>query len=140
MGSIEEAKKFLGESLEIDGDFVESKKKLALVHYRERNYTEAERLILDAIELHQDYPDLHKILGDIRLERGEPQSARDAYQESLALNNDYADAVFGFVVALRRDGNGRDADALLRGFISRHPSNLLARSLLTVEKMKLPDA
>ena len=90
--------------------------------------------------MHQDYPDLHKILGDIRLERGELQSARDAYQESLALNNNYADAVFGLVVALRRDGNGRDADTLLRGFISRHPSNLLARTLLTVEKMKLPDA
>ena len=92
-----------------------------------------------ACELHRDYPDLHKILGDIYLAKGELSAARTAYQEGLSLNGDYGDAMFGLVVAMRREGQGREADDLLRGFIKRHPTNTMARTLLTVEKMKMPD-
>ena len=49
-------------------------------------------------------------------------------------------AVFGLVIAMRRDGNGREADQILRDFIALHPSSLMARTLLTVEKMRMTDA
>ncbi|MCK4775929.1 MAG: tetratricopeptide repeat protein, partial [Candidatus Krumholzibacteria bacterium] len=134
-----DAKRYLAEALKVNVGYIEAKKRLALVHYREGDYAEAERLITEAIELHQDYPDLYKILGDIRNKRGEFQAAKEAYKESLALNPDYANAVFGMVIAMRRDGNGHEADEMLRDFIRLHPSNLMARTLLTVEKMKMSD-
>jgi tetratricopeptide (TPR) repeat protein len=139
-GRLEDARRHLSEALELNPDFVEARKRLALVHYREGDYGAAERLIADAADGHRDYPDLRKILGDIHLKKGELAPAEDAYRESLNLNPDYADAVFGMVIALRREGRGREADRILRSFVERHPANLVARTLLTVDKMKLPDA
>jgi cytochrome c-type biogenesis protein CcmH/NrfG len=139
-GRSDEAKEALRLSLELNPEYVEAKKFLALAHYRSNDARESERLLNEAIELHQDYPDLHKILGDVRMSMGEIDGAKRAYSESLALNPHYSDALCAYVVALRREGNGREADAMLSEFVERHPTDLLARTLLTVEKMKLPDA
>jgi tetratricopeptide (TPR) repeat protein len=136
----EEAKRFLTESLELNAQYTEARKKLALVYCNENDFEAADKLISEAIELNQNYPDLHKIRGDIRLKSGDLKGALESYQNSLSINPDYADAVFGLVIALRRDGNGREGDRLLKDYIERYPSDLMARTLLTVEKMKLPDA
>jgi tetratricopeptide (TPR) repeat protein len=139
MDRIDDAKRFLSESLELNGDYIEARKKLALVHDREGAYETAERLVSEAIELNQNYPDLHKIRGDIRLKMGDLKAAVESYRQGLAINPEYADAVFGLVIAHRRDGDGREGDRILKEYIERHPSDLMARTLLTVEKIKLPD-
>lgn len=137
---VDEAIAQLEAALTVNPDYVEAKKFLALAHQRAGDHARAEHLISEALELHQDYPDLHKILGDIRLERGEAEAARRSYGQSLALNPHYSDALCACVIALRREGNGAEADAMLREFLSRHPGDTLARMLLTETKMKLPDA
>jgi hypothetical protein len=47
--------------------------------------------------------------------------------------------VFGLVIALRREGRGRDADGTLRRFVARHPEDVMARTLLMVDKIPIPD-
>ena len=71
---------------------------------------------------------------------GDANGARTSYSQAASINPDYADAVFGLVIALRRDGRGRDADATLRRFVARHPEDVMARTLLTVDKIPIPDA
>ena len=48
--------------------------------------------------------------------------------------------VFGLVIALRREGRGREADATLRRYLVRHPEDVMARTLLMVDKIPIPDA
>ena len=47
--------------------------------------------------------------------------------------------MFGLVIALRREGRGRDADGTLRRFVARHPEDVMARTLLMVDKIPIPD-
>jgi tetratricopeptide (TPR) repeat protein len=139
-GNLDEGIRTLEAALEANPGYTEARKYLALAYHRRGDAQRAEALLNETIELHQDYPDLHKILGDVRLAMGRLESAKEAYRQSLALNPHYSDAVCSYVIALRRDGNGRQADEILGAYIERHPADLLARTLLTVEKMKLPDA
>jgi cytochrome c-type biogenesis protein CcmH/NrfG len=74
------------------------------------------------------------------MHRGEAGAARAAYTQAASLNPDYAEAVFGLVIALRREGRGREADQSLRKFIANHPENIMARTLLTVDSMPVGEA
>jgi tetratricopeptide (TPR) repeat protein len=94
---------------------------------------------LEAIELHQDYADLHKILGDLYVREGDLNRAKEAYRASLAINPHFEDALLGLVIALRRSNNVDEANRLLGAFIEAHPSNLNARTLNTADMMNLSD-
>ena len=69
------------------------------------------------------------------IKKGDTVAARAAYTRAADINPDYAEAVFGLVIALRKEGKGRDADGVLRRFITHHPANVMARTLLTVDKI-----
>ena len=92
-----------------------------------------------ALDAYPDYADLHKIRGDVIIRAGDVDGARAAYAKAASINPDYAGAVFGLVIALRREGRGREADATLRRFVARHPEDVMARTLLTVDKIPIPD-
>jgi cytochrome c-type biogenesis protein CcmH/NrfG len=86
-----------------------------------------------------DYADLHKIHGDLLMHRGEAGAARAAYTQAASLNPDYAEAVFGMVIALRREG--RDAKRTNHyGSLLPTPENIMARTLLTVDSMPVGEA
>ena len=140
LGQNDAAARCFEEALMINPGYVDARKKLAHLHYVNGDNASAERHVRSAMEAHPDYADLHKILGDVRMQANDADGARACYAEAAKINPDYADAVFGLVIALRREGRGREADVTLRRFVARHPENVMARTLLTVDKIPLPDA
>jgi cytochrome c-type biogenesis protein CcmH/NrfG len=92
-----------------------------------------------ALETSPRYPDLHKVRGDIMVRKGDITAARAAYTRAADINPDYAEAVFGLVVTLRREGKGRAADEELRRFITHHPADAMARILLTVDRISVAE-
>jgi tetratricopeptide (TPR) repeat protein len=139
MGRGQEAERCFEEALAINPGYVDARKKLAHVCFQRGDHVAAERHVRTALSAHADYADLHKILGDVRMQAGDAEGARAAYARAATINPDYADAVFGLVVAMRRDGRGREADATLRRFLARHPEDAMARTLLAVSEMPLAD-
>ncbi len=136
---LEKSKRCFESALKINPDYIEAKKKLALIFYKLGKFKSAEKLIAESIELHQDYADLHKIRGDILLKRRELGGAEVAYRESLAINPAFEDATFGLVITLRRAGSAEEASRLLEDFIDKNPYNLVAKTLQTHHKMDMED-
>jgi len=106
---------------------------------RRGRISEAERLVREALELRQNYADLHKIMGDILLRKGETMGAREQYQQALAINPRFAGAAAGYVVAARKLGKGREADEFLDGFLQDNPDQPLLRALRASDKLGLED-
>gem|GEM_PF-3629237 len=125
--------------MEINPEYLDAKKKLGLLHFRKSEPVKAESMIREALELHQDYADLHKILGDILLTKGDYHGASEAYQASLDVNDHFTEAALGLVISLRREGSGDQADNILNNFINKNPDNLLARAFMTHDKAGLDD-
>jgi tetratricopeptide (TPR) repeat protein len=123
----------------INPAYTDARKKLALVHYRRGDFERAQAEVAAASKSSPDFADLYKIRGDILMHRGETGQARAAYTEATSINPDYAEATFGLVIALRKEGRGREADQALRRFIVNHPADVMARTLLTVDKIPIPD-
>jgi tetratricopeptide (TPR) repeat protein len=136
-GNLADAEKYLVRALEVNADYVEARKRLALVQHRKGKIDDALRTIRKALELHQDYADLHKIMGDLHMEARNMTAACVAYENALRINSDYSEAMQALVVALRRNGRGSIADQKLKEFLDRHPDDLGIRALLTMEKMRM---
>jgi Tfp pilus assembly protein PilF len=119
--------------------YTDARKKLALVHYQRGDLDRAITEVDAALETSPRYPDLHKVRGDIMTRKGDIAAARAAYTRATDINPDYAEALYGLVVTLRREGKGREADEELRRFIVHHPANAMARTLLTVDKISLTE-
>ncbi|HZS51044.1 MAG TPA: tetratricopeptide repeat protein [Bryobacterales bacterium] len=77
---------------------------LGTIHYRQRNFPEAERYYKDATTADPTYPLAEFNLGNLYDEQGRLDEAFDHYRRSLALNPHYADAHFNLALLCERTG------------------------------------
>lgn len=78
---------------------------LGTIHYRLRQFKEAERFYSQAIAADPTYPLAHFNLGNLYDERGEVTQAHACYESALRLNPRYADAHFNLALLCERTGD-----------------------------------
>ena len=83
----------------------------------------------DAISLYRRAMDLQSSsprpwlgLGWAYLDEGRSISAREAFQQAIALDGGFAEAHFGLAEALKNDGRGQEAIAEYRRYLSLSPA------------------
>jgi len=82
---------------------------LGTIHYRLREFKEAERYYAQALKADPDYPLAHFNLGNLYDERGELAKAQHCYESALRLNPQYGDAHFNLALLCERAGEALQA-------------------------------
>jgi tetratricopeptide (TPR) repeat protein len=82
---------------------------LGTIHYRLRQFKEAERYYAQAIEADSTYPLAHFNLGNLYDERGDLAKAQACYERALRLNPRYGDAHFNLALLCERKGDALKA-------------------------------
>jgi len=96
-------------------------------------------LTLELLRRGHSEADLRKILGDIHLTSGDYTAAIRDYETALEINPDFSGALQSLVIALRRADRGTEANGILRAYLTRHPTDLAARALITQEKVRMEE-
>jgi tetratricopeptide (TPR) repeat protein len=78
---------------------------LGTIHYRLRQFTDAERYYTQAIEADPGYPLAHFNLGNLYEEWGEISKAEICYSRALRINPQYGDAHFNLALLSERTGD-----------------------------------
>jgi tetratricopeptide (TPR) repeat protein len=78
---------------------------LGTIHYRQRQFAEAERYYVEAIVADPSYPLAQFNLGNLYDEQGRLKEAFDYYRRTLELNPNYADAHFNLALLSERTGD-----------------------------------
>ncbi|MGA2594904.1 MAG: tetratricopeptide repeat protein [Bryobacteraceae bacterium] len=82
---------------------------LGTIHYRLRQFKEAERFYAQSLEADANYPLAHFNLGNLYDERGELAKAQHCYEAALRLNPNYGDAHFNLALLCERKGDALKA-------------------------------
>jgi len=82
---------------------------LGTIHYRLREFKEAEGYYQKAIDADPSYPLAHFNLGNLYDERGDAIRAERCYRAALRLNPAYGDAHFNLALLCERTGDGLKA-------------------------------
>jgi tetratricopeptide (TPR) repeat protein len=82
--------------------------------YAEMDFQRAETALQEAMEGGADYPDVHYVLGLIHHHSGRFDAAVRAFERSLALNPDYAEALVALAITLNETGRYEEARAAHR--------------------------
>lgn len=131
---VEDAEEYFRKSLKINSNFIRAKEKLALIMIKRGDYQAAEELL----EKNGDnFADLFKIMGDIQFYKGCLDVAESYYRKSLDINSEYSEAIISLALTLRKKGSDEEAGALLRKLLEFDPENVVARSLVGDEAIKL---
>jgi len=86
-------------------------------HFERREFERAEPLLLQILEKHDGFADLHNMLGIVRHDRGDFSGAKQAFERAVELNPRYTEAILNLVVACNDLGDydgGRELFARLR--------------------------
>ncbi len=78
---------------------------LGTIHYRLRQFQEAERYYAQALEADPTYPLAHFNLGNLYDERGDLDKAQHCYESAVRLNPRYGDAHFNLALLCERTGD-----------------------------------
>ena len=78
---------------------------LGTIHYRQRQFPEAERYYARSLEVDPTYPLAHFNLGNLYDERGDLDKAYACYERALRLNSGYGDAHFNLALLCERTGD-----------------------------------
>lgn len=127
MGKVQEAEGFFRKSLEINGNYMRAKEKLAFILIGRGDYQGAEEVLGSNGE---NFADFYKIMGDVKFYKGELDAAEDYYRKSLNVNAEYGEATLSLALILRKKGLDAEADDLLRRLVELDPENIIARNLL----------
>ncbi len=112
-------------------------------YYQAGEYDKAKPHLEAVLEAHDDFADVHNMLGVIHYEAGRPTKAREAFETALQLNPRYTEAALNLAVAYnelgrydeakqiysqaqgQRDGGGLDKlDGFVRGKIANMHADL----------------
>jgi len=78
---------------------------LGTIHYRQRQFPQAERYYMEAIVADASYPLAQFNLGNLYDEQGRLKEAFEYYRRTLELNPNYADAHFNLALLCERTGD-----------------------------------
>jgi tetratricopeptide (TPR) repeat protein len=78
---------------------------LGTIHYRLRQFQEAERYYAQSLEADPTYPLAHFNLGNLYDERGDLDKAHQCYESAVRLNPRYGDAHFNLALLCERTGD-----------------------------------
>jgi tetratricopeptide (TPR) repeat protein len=102
---IEQAIEAYGKALELNPGAAGALVNLGTIHYRQRQFAEAERYYMAAIVADSSYPLAQFNLGNLYDERGRLKEAFEYYRRALGLNPNYADAHFNLALLCERTGD-----------------------------------
>jgi len=103
----------LQEEIAITPEDPENHNVLSLVLARVGAHDEALEAVRTALELRPKAPHIMDSLGTVHLYRGELDDAIQAYRDAIELQPDYGVYHYNLSLALRRRGDGEEADAAL---------------------------
>jgi pentatricopeptide repeat protein len=124
-----EAEASLRRALELEPSHLAALEDLALLRFREGDAVEALRLIDRALEVREDFPDLHKIRGDVLFALDRLEEAQAAYENAVRLHPGYRDAQLSLVFTCRRRREPHRASEVLEDLIRRDPGDPLLQFL-----------
>lgn len=103
---------------------------LADILGKKEEYAAAQEQIIKAIEYQPDFYVLHRMLGSYAIALGDTAGALAAYQKAYRLNASSRPVVMELTELYLRTGRADQAEDLLRGWLSQHPEDTVAETLL----------
>lgn len=98
---------------------IRQKLTLGREHYNKREFSKAEPMLRQAVQMGARYADVFNMLGVIRHDKGELESARQAFQEAVELNPNYTEAALNLVVTLNDMGRYEEAREIYQRLVAR---------------------
>lgn len=92
----------------------------------QRYMATAEKHLLEAGRLNPSNPDTYNLLGNLRLNNGEPEKAVPHYKKALELNEDHQFATVNLASALRTLGQYEDAETYFKRTLELDPDYAFA--------------
>lgn len=126
-GRIEEAEGFFRKALEINGDYLRAREKLAHILIKKERFEEAEEILS---ENKNRFADIYKIMGDIQYYRRNLDKAEELYRKSLEVNAEYSEVLLSLAIVLRNKGESEKAQEILGRLLDFEPDNIYARNLI----------
>jgi tetratricopeptide (TPR) repeat protein len=115
------------ETLEVFPDLEQGPAVHAALLYRNGFVAASEAIFRSLLEQHPDDPDLRTQLGDLRLESGDRDEAREQYDAALAIDPNHPYAMYRRAMVAEADGDREGAALLyLRILAASHPMSSLA--------------
>ena len=119
-GDIVEAKKHLNSSAELNPDYPPTKRNLAAIFIKEKNFKEAEKILLKVVEKEQSSWDYNN-LGIIYSETGELNRAVKKFERAIELNEKSADANFNMGLVYLKMNKQKKAQPFFEKAIELNP-------------------
>lgn len=104
----------------------------ALASARSGAADEAQAVLRDLLLRHDDWPDLHVLMGQAQSQDGDDTAARSAFERAVALDRSVAGAHVGLGMIHLRRGELEAAERAFRAELASHPTDVQARYRLAV--------
>ncbi|SFU13552.1 Tetratricopeptide repeat-containing protein [Algoriphagus locisalis] len=127
LGEIEKSKSDYERIIDIDKEYAQAYGGLAKLHFEEKDYENAENLILRAATLDPEDFDIMYLLGRTMLMNGKFKKAEEFLRKAADLNPDYAQTYYYTGMALAYQGDALGCAASFNSYVSREPNNMVGR-------------
>ena len=136
--SVVQARPYFERAIELDPEFARAYANLARTYtaitgFSEMSIERAYRLVQKAIALDDSVPEIHWIMGIVRLSRGEHAQAIASMEKALALNPNYADSYGQLAWALNYSGQPKETLRLMEKAIRLNPHHTWSYSMVLGE-------
>ncbi|MFC5623372.1 tetratricopeptide repeat protein [Algoriphagus winogradskyi] len=127
LGEIEKSKSDYERIISIDKEYAHGYGGLAKLLFEQKDYENAESMILRAATLNPEDFDIMYLLGRTMLMNGKFKKAEEFLRKATDLNPDYAQVYYYTGMALAYQGDALGCAASFNSYVSREPNNMVGR-------------
>ena len=133
-GKVEEAIESFNHALNINSGYINARLQLGIAQSGLGKFDDAFTNLNTIIEKHPDYADIYYLIGLIKHEIDETQSAIKYFCKAIELNSNFTKARLKLIMSYCKTGKIKEAKKLIKEFILLYPDDENLKKLISLEK------